>query len=81
MAVATVDNLNKLWIVLVIAGLGIGGIVIPASIISTIICPDVRSQFAIVCNNTMLSLFYHQNRTSSQPSPPLHSRSVLLAVP
>ncbi|WEW56723.1 hypothetical protein PRK78_002172 [Emydomyces testavorans] len=40
MAVARVDNMNTLWIILIIAGLGIGGIVIPASIITTIICPD-----------------------------------------
>src|SRR6266480_3073766 len=34
---------NNVWlspILLVISGLGIGGIVVPASIISTIICPD-----------------------------------------
>lgn len=41
MAIADVDNLHKLWGILVIAGLGIGGIVVPASIITTIICPDV----------------------------------------
>jgi hypothetical protein len=35
-----VDNLNQLWGLLVLAGLGIGGIVVPASIITTIICPD-----------------------------------------
>ncbi|KAJ9644818.1 hypothetical protein H2204_001280 [Knufia peltigerae] len=40
MAVARVDNLNVLWIILIIAGFGIGGIVVPASIITTIICPD-----------------------------------------
>ncbi|OJJ04935.1 hypothetical protein ASPVEDRAFT_137641 [Aspergillus versicolor CBS 583.65] len=40
MAIADVDNLHKLWGILVIAGLGIGGIVVPASIITTIICPD-----------------------------------------
>ncbi|KAI1871167.1 uncharacterized protein JN550_004612 [Neoarthrinium moseri] len=39
-AVADVDNLSQLWGILVIAGLGIGGIVVPASIITTIICPD-----------------------------------------
>jgi hypothetical protein len=33
-------NLYKLWGILVVAGLGIGGIVVPASIITTIICPD-----------------------------------------
>ncbi|MCJ1470642.1 hypothetical protein MMC07_009288 [Pseudocyphellaria aurata] len=40
LAVARVDNLHVLWGLLVIAGLGIGGIVVPASIITTIICPD-----------------------------------------
>lgn len=41
MAVARTDNLHVLWGLLVLAGLGIGGIVVPASIITTIICPDV----------------------------------------
>lgn len=40
LAVARVDNLHQLYGLLVLAGLGIGGIVVPASIISTIICPD-----------------------------------------
>ncbi|KAF2722191.1 MFS general substrate transporter [Polychaeton citri CBS 116435] len=40
LAVADVNNLGTLWGLLVLAGLGIGGIVVPASIISTIICPD-----------------------------------------
>jgi hypothetical protein len=40
LAVADADNLAKLWGILVVAGLGIGGIVVPASIITTIICPD-----------------------------------------
>ncbi|EAS30387.3 MFS drug efflux pump [Coccidioides immitis RS] len=40
MASANVDNMSTLWIILIIAGLGIGGIVVPASIITTIICPD-----------------------------------------
>ncbi|RHZ55935.1 putative MFS drug efflux pump [Aspergillus thermomutatus] len=40
MSVARVDNLAQLWGILVLAGLGIGGIVVPASIITTIICPD-----------------------------------------
>lgn len=39
-ACATVDNLHILWYLLTIAGLGIGGILVPASIISTIVCPD-----------------------------------------
>jgi hypothetical protein len=36
-------NLNNLWasyLLLIISGLGIGGIVVPASIITAIICPD-----------------------------------------
>lgn len=40
LAVARRDNLNTLWGLLVLGGLGIGGIVVPASIITTIICPD-----------------------------------------
>ncbi|KAL8783684.1 MAG: hypothetical protein Q9195_009309 [Heterodermia aff. obscurata] len=40
LACARVDNLHTLWGLLVVAGLGIGGIVVPASIITTIICPD-----------------------------------------
>lgn len=40
---ARTDNLHVLWGLLVLAGLGIGGIVVPASIITTIICPDVSA--------------------------------------
>lgn len=40
LACGRVDNLGTLWGLLVLAGLGIGGIVVPASIITTIICPD-----------------------------------------
>lgn len=40
MAVARVDNLYQLYGLLILAGLGIGGIVVPASIVTTIICPD-----------------------------------------
>ncbi|OQU95521.1 hypothetical protein CLAIMM_01709 [Cladophialophora immunda] len=40
LACATPDNMDKLWGLLVLGGLGIGGIVVPASIITTIICPD-----------------------------------------
>jgi hypothetical protein len=39
-AVGTADNLYRLWGILIVASLGIGGIVVPASIITTIICPD-----------------------------------------
>ncbi|OOQ82876.1 putative MFS drug efflux pump [Penicillium brasilianum] len=40
LAIGRVDNMYQLWGLLVLAGLGIGGIVVPASIITTIICPD-----------------------------------------
>lgn len=40
LACATRENLNTLWGLLILSGLGIGGIVVPASIITTIICPD-----------------------------------------
>ncbi|KAF7197066.1 Trichothecene efflux pump TRI12 [Pseudocercospora fuligena] len=40
LSVAKVDNLSTIWGLLFLAGLGIGGIVVPASIITTIICPD-----------------------------------------
>jgi MFS family permease len=39
-AVADRDNLATLWGLLILGGLGIGGIVVPASIMTTIICPD-----------------------------------------
>lgn len=40
LAALTRENLNIVWPLLIIGGLGIGGIVVPASIITTIICPD-----------------------------------------
>jgi hypothetical protein len=40
LAAARLDNLNAVYGILIVAGLGIGGIVVPASIITTIICPD-----------------------------------------
>jgi MFS family permease len=41
-ALAAADryNMGAMYVVLVIAGLGIGGILVPASIITTIVCPD-----------------------------------------
>lgn len=38
-AALTVDRVWPVWVVLTIAGLGIGGIVVPASIITQIVCP------------------------------------------
>lgn len=40
------DTLYRAWGLLVLGGLGIGGIVVPASIITTIICPDVHPTLA-----------------------------------
>ncbi|OCT54913.1 putative MFS drug efflux pump [Cladophialophora carrionii] len=40
LAVADRHNLSTLWGLLILGGLGIGGIVVPASIMTTIICPD-----------------------------------------
>ncbi|KAM7208910.1 Major facilitator superfamily domain containing protein [Naviculisporaceae sp. PSN 640] len=40
LAAAKVDNFNVIWFVLFLAGLGVGGIVVPASTITTIICPE-----------------------------------------
>ena len=40
MACLTRENLYVAWPLLIIGGFGIGGIVVPASIITTIICPD-----------------------------------------
>ncbi|KAF2404388.1 MFS multidrug transporter-like protein [Trichodelitschia bisporula] len=39
-ALSTRDNMNTMYGILVLAGLGIGGILVPASIITTIVCPD-----------------------------------------
>ncbi|KAJ5622577.1 hypothetical protein N7528_005809 [Penicillium herquei] len=40
LSIGRIDNMYQLWGLLILAGLGIGGIVVPASIITTIICPD-----------------------------------------
>jgi hypothetical protein len=40
LTVGTPYDLHQMWGLLVLAGLGICGIVVPASIMSTIICPD-----------------------------------------
>jgi hypothetical protein len=39
MALANPNNMSAIHVILVIAGLGIGGILVPASIITTIVCP------------------------------------------
>jgi hypothetical protein len=40
MAAANRYNIDSMYIVLIIAGFGIGGILVPASVITTIVCPD-----------------------------------------
>jgi hypothetical protein len=40
LAAARIDNLPTVYGILCVAALGIGGIVVPASIVTTIICPD-----------------------------------------
>jgi hypothetical protein len=40
LAAARLDNINAVYGILVVAGLGIGSVVVPASIITTITCPD-----------------------------------------
>jgi hypothetical protein len=40
LAAARIDNLPAVYGILTVAALGIGGIVVPASIVTTIICPD-----------------------------------------
>jgi hypothetical protein len=40
LAAARIDNIKAVYGILVVGGFGIGGIVVPASIITTIICPD-----------------------------------------
>lgn len=51
MAALRIDNVWLCYVVIIIAGLGIGGIVVPASIITTIICPD-----ELIATVTALSL-------------------------
>ncbi|KAF2649930.1 MFS general substrate transporter [Lophiostoma macrostomum CBS 122681] len=40
LACGRADNLSTLWGILIVASLGIGGIVVPASVMTTIVCPD-----------------------------------------
>lgn len=42
MSIANRNNIGAVYVILVIAGLGIGGILVPASIITTIVCPGKR---------------------------------------
>jgi hypothetical protein len=56
MGVARIGNLYQLWGILVVAGLGIGGIVVPASIMSTVICPDVSWYFLLSISVSFFSL-------------------------
>ena len=64
MASLTVDSLYRAWGLLVLAGLGIGGIVVPASIITTIICPDVCLLKANIEKNGLLTSMLGPYRNS-----------------
>ena len=39
MSLANPNNMGAVYVILIVAGLGIGGILVPASIITTIVCP------------------------------------------
>ncbi|EAU32596.1 conserved hypothetical protein [Aspergillus terreus NIH2624] len=71
MSVAKIDNLYQLWGILTVAGLGIGGIVVPASIITTIICPDVSNYvpIAIPKKHTVLTMTLGLDRNHLGPHP------------
>jgi len=56
MAISNVNNVHQLYGILVLAGLGIGGIIVPASIITTIICPDVSLLPLLVYFTIIVSL-------------------------
>ena len=52
LAIARRDNLWQLWGLLILAGLGIGGIVVPASIISKLVCcPNVSFRLTRNCSD------------------------------
>lgn len=40
LAAATLENLAAVYVILVIAGLGVGGILVPASLVAMVICPE-----------------------------------------
>lgn len=69
------DTLYRAWGLLVLAGLGIGGIVVPASIITTIICPDVRPSSPTpspILHPTDISSGPYRDRRSPHPRHPRH---------
>lgn len=40
LAAARLDNLAAVYIILIVAGLGVGGIVVPASLVAMVVCPE-----------------------------------------
>ena len=40
LAAARVDNMGAVYVMLTVAGLGVGGIVVPASLVAMVICPE-----------------------------------------
>lgn len=54
LAIGRVDNLYQLWGLLVLAGLGIGGIVVPASIICKFDCLALMMKFLLIVSATII---------------------------
>jgi MFS family permease len=54
LAIARVDNLNQLWGLLVLAGLGIGGIVVPASIICESLNHALFMRLSLIISATII---------------------------
>jgi hypothetical protein len=71
LAIARRDNLWQLWGLLILAGLGIGGIVVPASIISTFIVNlSLLSALTTECSNDHLPRRLDRHNRRSNPSNP-----------
>lgn len=76
LAIGRVDNLYQLWGLLVLAGLGIGGIVVPASIISECHClrPSLMSRSLTRRSHHHLSRRSHRDHRSSHTCHSRHRR-------
>jgi hypothetical protein len=72
LAIGRVDNLYQLWGLLVVAGLGIGGIVVPASIICKFHVTSVDEWFANFFSHHHLPRRSHRNNRSFDSCHPRH---------
>jgi len=72
LSIGRVDNLYQLWGLLVLAGLGIGGIVVPASIICEYHVALIDGQFANLTSHHHLPRRPHRNNRCSYPCHPRH---------